>query len=392
MRNSLIALGLTAVVTHPASAYDGLVTKQSFDYPGAFTTVGGATIKQVKVGYETLGKLDAAGTNAILIPHFFSGNSHFAGRYKADDKAAGYWDGIVGPGKALDTDKYFLISVDTLCNINTMDGITVTTGPASTDPDTGKPYAMRFPEVQIHDFVTIQKAVLDKLGVKKLHAVMGASMGSLQSYEWAATYPAMVERLIAVIPAAQIDAYGIERVRHWGDIIKLDPAWKHGDYYGGPEPIDGLVAAFKVLSLDTLAPEWGDAAYGRKWADPAKDPAKSYDNLYAVEAAADASALARAKSSDADNLICLARANELFTVGGKDSLEEGLKPIKAKTLLLPSHNDHLLFPEATRHVRDLLQAQGTKVEYQELAGPMGHVNGVVGMGQAADLVAKFLAE
>jgi len=392
MRNSLIALGLAATFTQPALAYDGLVTKQSFDYPGAFTTVGGATIKQVKVGYETLGKLDAAGTNAILIPHFFSGNSHFAGRYKADDKAPGYWDAIVGPGKALDTDKYFLISVDSLCNINTKDGITVTTGPASIDPDTGKPYAMRFPEVQIHDFVTIQKALLDKLGVKKLHAVMGASMGSLQSYEWAATYPAMVERLIAVIPAAQIDAYGIERVRHWGDIIKLDPAWKHGDYYGGPEPIDGLVAAFKVLSLDTLAPEWGDAAYGRKWADPTKDPAKSYDNQYAVEAAADASALARAKSSDADNLICLARANELFTVGGKATLEEGLKPITAKTLLLPSHNDHLLFPEATRHVRDLLQAQGTKVEYQELAGPMGHVNGVVGMGQAADTLTRFLSE
>ena len=147
MRNSLIALGLAAVVTQPALAYDGLVTKQSFDYPGAFTTVGGATIKQVKVGYETLGKLDAAGTNAILIPHFFSGNSHFAGRYKADDKAAGYWDVLVGPGKALDTDKYFLISIDTLCNINTKDGITVTTGPASIDPDTGKPYALRFPEV-----------------------------------------------------------------------------------------------------------------------------------------------------------------------------------------------------------------------------------------------------
>ena len=392
MRNSLAALGLMALVTQPALAYDGLVAKQSFDYPGVFTTVGGAPIKQVRVGYETLGKLDAAGSNAILIPHFFSGTSHFAGRYKADDKAPGYWDAIVGPGKPLDTDKYFLISVDSLCNINTKDGITVTTGPASIDPDTGKPYAMRFPEVQIHDFVTIQKALLDKLGVKKLHAVMGASMGSLQSYEWAATYPAMVERLIAVIPAAQIDAYGIERVRHWGDIIKLDPAWKHGDYYGGPEPIDGLVMAFKVLSLDTLSPEWGDAAFGRKWADPAKDPAKSWDNQYAVEAAADASALARAKNTDADNLICLARANELFTVGGKETLEEGLKAIKAKTLLLPSRNDHLLFPEATRHVRDLLQAQGTKVEYQELAGPMGHVNGVVGMGQAADTITKFLSD
>jgi len=147
MRNSLIAFGLAAFVTHPALAYDGLVAKQRFDYPGVFTTVGGAAIKQVAVGYETLGTLDTSGSNAILIPHFFSGNSHFAGRYKADDKAPGYWDAIVGPGKPLDTDKYFLSGIDSLCNINTKDGVTITTGPASIDPDTGKPYALRFPEV-----------------------------------------------------------------------------------------------------------------------------------------------------------------------------------------------------------------------------------------------------
>ncbi|WP_229743599.1 E22 family MetX-like putative esterase [Aliidongia dinghuensis] len=392
MRHGLMALGLAATVAGPAGAYDGLVEKQSFTYPGAFTTVGGATIAQVKVGYETLGKLDAAGSNAILIPHFFSGTSHFAGRYKADDKAPGYWDALVGPGKPLDTDKYFLISVDSLCNINVKDGIAVTTGPASIDPGTGKPYGSHFPEVQIRDFVTVQKALLDKLGVKKLHAVMGASMGSMQSYEWAASYPSMVERLIAVIPSAQADAYTIERVRHWGDIVKLDPNWKHGDYYGGPEPLDGLTMAFKVLSLDTLAPEWGAAQFGRKWADPAKDPAKSPDNLYAVETGADAAALSRAKAADAGNFVCLVRANELFTVGGKDDLAEGLKTVKAKTLLLPSHNDHLLFADATRHVRDLLDAQGTKVEYHELDGPLGHVNGVVGMGQAAAIVQKFLAE
>src|SRR5215469_15381417 len=130
MRSRILGALVAATLTTPAWALDDIVPKQSFAL-ATYVTVGGQRIPDVRIGYETYGTLDAAKDNAILVPHFFSGNSHVAGRYKADDKARGYWDAITGPGKALDTDKYFIIGVDSLCNLNTNDGITITTGPAS---------------------------------------------------------------------------------------------------------------------------------------------------------------------------------------------------------------------------------------------------------------------
>src|SRR5215510_9640730 len=165
------AVAVLSALVFSASAFAQLLTEKKFFTLPQYTTAGGKTIKQVRVGYETYGKLNAAGTNAIFVPHFFSGNSHAAGRYKADDKAAGYWDSVIGPGKAFDTDKYFVFSADTLVNVNTKDPNTVTTGPASVNPATGKPYGMSFPIVTIRDFVNVQKALADSLGVKRFAAV-----------------------------------------------------------------------------------------------------------------------------------------------------------------------------------------------------------------------------
>ncbi len=176
-----------------------LVTEKKFFTLPQYTTQGGKTIKNVRVGYETYGKLNAAGTNVVFVPHFFSGTSHAAGRYKADEKAAGYWDAIIGPGKAIDTDKYFVVSADTLVNLNVKSPMVGTSGPATINPDTGKPYGSTFPVVSIADFVRVHKALLDSLGVKKLAAAAGASMGSLQAMQWAAEDPGYVERVIHVI-------------------------------------------------------------------------------------------------------------------------------------------------------------------------------------------------
>src|ERR1017187_2361156 len=198
-----------------ALAYDGPVDKKTFTMP-SYTTVGGKTLKNVRFGFESYGKLNARGDNAIFIAHFFSGNSHAAGKYKPEDKAPGYWDAIIGAGKPLDTDKYFVVSADTLANLGANDPAVVTTGPSSIDPDTGKPYGMRFPIVTMRDFVNTQKALADALGVRKFAAVMGASMGSLQTMEWAAAYPDMVERAIAVIPGGlEADPYLIGRLNLW---------------------------------------------------------------------------------------------------------------------------------------------------------------------------------
>ncbi len=150
-----------------ARAFDGPVEKKVFTLP-SFTTGAGKVIKDVRVGYEIYGTLNAAGDNAIFVPHFYSGTSHAAGKYKPADAAPGYWDPIIGAGRPLDTDKYFVISADALTNLNTKDPNVTTTRPASINPDTGKPYAMIFPVVSYRDTVRVHKALVDSLGVKKL--------------------------------------------------------------------------------------------------------------------------------------------------------------------------------------------------------------------------------
>ena len=179
---------------------DLLAVKRRFDL-AELQCLSGATISNVAIGYETYGELNAARDNAILIAHFFSGSSHAAGKYAPDDPQPGYWDAIVGPGKAVDTNRYFVISSDTLVNLNVHDKNVITTGPASLDPATQKPYGLKFPAVAIADFVRVQKALIDSLGIKRLHAVMGPSMGGLQTFEWAASFPECVGRIIPVIAA-----------------------------------------------------------------------------------------------------------------------------------------------------------------------------------------------
>ena len=211
-RRAFLGVALAMVATTIA-AYDGLVEKKTFAL-ASYTTVGGKTIRNVRIGYETYGMLNAAGDNAIFIPHFYSGTSHAAGKYTPSDAAPGYWDAIIGSGKPIDTDKYFVVSADTLVNLNTKDPRVVTTGPASVDPDTGKPYGMTFPVVAYRDSVRVHKALVDSLGVKKLKAVAGASGGSLQAMEWAAVYPDFVERVIHVIGPGfgiEVDLRAVDR-------------------------------------------------------------------------------------------------------------------------------------------------------------------------------------
>src|SRR5262245_63551059 len=172
----LIALAALSLA-EPAGAQDLIVKKQVFEIAG-FNTQFGRTLKDVKVGWESYGTLNADKSNAILICHFFSGTGHAAGKYAEADKVPGYWDAIIGPGKAIDTDKFFVLSSDTLVNLSPADPTVTTTGPASSDPDTGKPYGYLspqnekgFPIVSIRDFIEVQKRLVDSLGIKKLAMV-----------------------------------------------------------------------------------------------------------------------------------------------------------------------------------------------------------------------------
>ena len=381
------AVAALAMLVFSASAFAQLLTEKKFYTLPQYTTAGGKTIRQVRVGYETYGKLNAAGTNAIFVPHFFSGNSHAAGRYKADDKVAGYWDAIIGPGKAIDTDKYFVISADTLVNLNVKSPMTGTAGPATINPDTGKPYGSSFPVVSIRDFVRVHKALLDSLGVKKLAAVAGASMGSLQAMQWAAEYPDYVERVVHVIgPGLDIHPYVVELANVWAGPIKLDPNWKGGDYYGGAEPTDGLAQALMVVSFTTLHFAWAEKVHGYKWAAEGKNPADAMGNLFAIEDALEKGGKARAASSDAGHFVWLVKANQLY------NLEKEQSRIKAKVLFLPAKTDLVFPPELSRRWADKLRAQGNAVEFYEIDGTSGHLDGIFSIGKVADQIKAFLSK
>jgi homoserine O-acetyltransferase len=387
---SLVVAGvLVAAAVTSAAAEDMIVEKKTFSLP-SYTTVAGATIRDVKVGWEAYGTLNAEKSNAILVAHFFSGSSHAAGKYKVDDKIPGYWDAIIGPGKAIDTNKYYVISSDTLVNLNTGSPTTVTTGPATVNPDTGKPYGTTFPVVSIADFVRVEKALIESLGIKKLRMVAGASMGALQTYEWAASNPEMVDRIMPVIGTAFADDFLVGWLDVWADPIRADADWNGGDYYGRTPPLKGLAAALKVVSHHASHWEITDEANAGAWADPAKDPAKSLDAKFKVQAALDASGTIRAKVSDANHFLYLVKANQLYAPGGAKSLDEAAAKIKAPALVVYQPKD-LVFPgPAVEATIAALKKAGNPVESFALQGKRGHLDGVLSMAQAAETIRAFV--
>jgi homoserine O-acetyltransferase/O-succinyltransferase len=370
-----------------ALAYDGPVEKKVFTLP-SYTTVGGRTIKDVRVGYETYGKLNATGDNAIFVPHFFTATSHAAGKYAPTDAAPGYWDPIIGAGKPIDTDKYFVISADALTNLNTKDPNVATTGPSTINPETGKPYGMAFPVVTFRDTVRVHKALVDSLGVKRLHAVVGASGGSMQAMEWAATYPDFVPRVVHVVgPGFDISPYVIEMLDVWMTPIRLDPKWNNGDYYGRDEPQDGVANALKIITITTRAPGWAEKTFGYKPADPAKDPAAAMGNAYAIEDTLMKTGLARAKTADANSMLYTSKANQLYRL-----TDDEVKGIKAKILFVPSASDAIFPPELSRRAAERYRAQGGVAEVVVIEGDGGHLEGVLNVAKQGEAIRAFLAK
>jgi homoserine O-acetyltransferase len=380
----LAALLLVAVAC-AARAEVGLVEKMVFSLP-SYTTVAGQVIKQVRVGYETYGQLNARGDNAIFIAHFYSGTSHAAGKYKESDVAPGYWNSIIGKGKPIDTDKYFVVSADTLANLNTKDPNVTTTGPSSLNPDTGKPYGLSFPIVALRDSVRVHKALLDSLGVKKLVTAAGASGGSIQAMEWGALYPDFVERVLHVIgPGFDIHPYVIEQLDVWTLPIKLDPKWNNGDYYGRDEPVDGVSQALKIVTIAARHFGWAEKTFGYKWGDEKKNPADALANGFQIEAALNAAGMARAKSTDANSMIYMSKANQLYRLTDAE-----VKGIKAKILFVPAMSDLLFPPELSRRALERFRAQGGRAEITVIEGDGGHLDGVLAVAKAGEAIRAFI--
>ena len=364
-----------------------MVTKQKFSMDN-FQTFGGKNIERVNVGWEAYGTLNKDKSNVILITHFFSGNSHAAGKYSESDAMPGYWDSIIGPDKAIDTNKYYVISSDTLVNASAFDKNVITTGPATIDPKTGKPYGLTFPVVTIRDFVNVQKALIDSLGIKKLHAVVGASMGSLQAIEWSVVYPEMVERMISVIGAAEMDAWLVAGLESWAAPIKQDPNWNGGDYYQGEAPKRGLQLSLASITQDAMHPAIFNASNPNHQAIN-KAALHDINANFPVVDWLYAAAGAKVNIIDANHILYLVRANQLFIAGHDNDLAGSLKKITAKTLFLPAANDLVLFPSMAKKAHDLL---GEKSQYEEIQGMWGHLDGLFSISSKAQAISTFLED
>ncbi len=322
----------------------------------------------VKMGYETYGTLNAAGDNAILVCHFFTGTGHAAGKFAESDPLPGWWDALIGPGKTIDTRKYFVICSDSFSNINAHNPRVITTGPATIDPETGKPYAMTFPIFTLDDVVQSQRMLLDQLGVKRLRLVIGPSMGGLQAFLWGKMYGDMVEKIMSVVATPMVRPATLMVPNQLGiEAIMLDPRWNGGEYYGGELPRNGLLLAFKILVTSTRTDHWAAANFGRRLATEGsgagKDPFKSFAGRFLVEEEIEKTVIQRMQFFDANSYIYIAKANTLFDLCEPgQTLEQALGRLNMPVKMIIDESD-LLFTREQAELATPMLPHGQTVYY-----------------------------
>ena len=240
---------------------DGLVAIRYYTFGSAetpFVLENRQTLPSVTTAYEVYGRLNTERDNVILVEHGLTGSSHAAGRYSTENRRAGYWDALIGPGKVFDTDRYCVVAP------NALGGCRGSTGPASLDPRTEKPYGLTFPIVTVRDMARAQKRLIDHLGIRRLHLVVGGSMGGMQAYEWAVTYPDMVRAICPIASCARTGAQSIAFNECMRRAIMLDPDWRKGEYYDRAAPAAGLALARMIGTITYLSDPIMEQMFGRK--------------------------------------------------------------------------------------------------------------------------------
>lgn len=385
---SNVVLWFTYVVFSVSVNAQLLVEKQQFTIE-SFKTFNGHTVEKMNLGWEAYGQLNADKSNAILITHYFTGTSHAAGKYRKEEAQPGYWDTIIGPGKAIDTNRFYVISMDTPVNANAHHPDVITTGPASINPETGKPWGLSFPVLTIRDFVNTQKALIDSLGIDRLHAVVGSSMGSMQAIDWAAAYPEKVAKMVSVIGAAEADAWLVAGLQKWADPIIADAKWNDGDYYTNDKPLAGLTQSLAIITQEAMHPR----IFNQLNPDHSpleKKPLNDIRANFSVVNWLQTAAAKRAEQMDANHILYLVRACQLFMGGYNNDLQNGLQAIEADTLFLPATGDLLLFPDMAKKAHEQLKNLGKSSEYREIAGDWGHLDGIYNIQSQASALQTFL--
>ncbi len=359
-----------------------------FQPPHLLGTAGGREIGPITVAYETYGELSPRRDNAIFVCHALTGDAHAAGYHAPEDRKPGWWDGFIGPGKGLDTDKYFIICA------NVLGGCQGTTGPSSVRAETGQPWSRDFPVITVGDIIEVHAALVRQLGIDCLLATIGGSLGGMQVLEWAARYPNQINSAIVLAAGATLSAQGIAFHAVGQRAIQADPKFKDGNYYGDDGPRYGLALARMVAHITYLSVESIEMKFGRKLQDAEK---LAYDLLketeFQIESYLHYQGKRFVERFDANSYIYLTKAMNYFNLADSyGSLVQALGRTNARFLITSYDTDWLFPTEQSKELVAALIAAQRHVTFLELNSPYGHDAFLIELEQLASVVRPFLEQ
>ena len=344
----------------------------------------GQELGPISVTYETYGTLNADRSNAILILHALTGDAHAAGRHSGERKP-GWWHTMIGPGKAFDTEKYFII-----CS-NVLGGCQGTTGPASINAATGKPFGMTFPVICIQDMVAVQKILIDHLGIKKLLNVAGGSMGGLQALEWVVAYPEMVHSAVVIATNYRHSAQQIALHVVGRRAIMADPDWREGDYYGQSIPAKGLALARMIGHITYMSEKSMDEKFGRKLSEKNGADGKVFSADFEVENYLRYRGDSFVQRFDANSYLYLTKAVDNYDLTETKSLKELFRDIRTKFLVITFASDWLYPSYQLKDLVKALKANQIDVSDVEINSDYGHDAFLIPNDGQTHVVTHFLA-
>ncbi len=363
----------------------GIVAPHDFVYPKPFTFKSGQTLPGFTLRYETYGTLNATRDNAILICHALSGDHHCAGLHTPEDRKPGWWNNLIGPGKAVDTRRFYVICA------NVLGGCQGSTGPSSLNPATNRPYGLAFPFVTILDMVRAQKILLDHLGVSELHAVIGGSMGGMQAILFSIEFPHFVRRVVAMATTAREGAQAIAFNEVGRQAIMQDPDWNSGDYAKGGGPRVGLAIARMMAHITYVSDASMDRKFGRRKKTSVNGDSYNFDIQFEVESYLRHQGQSFINRFDANSYLYITRALDHFDLAhAYGSLEAAFAGVQAETLVVGFTSDWLFPPEQNRAIAHALLRAGKRVSYAELATDLGHDSFLLESEELYRLVRNFL--
>ncbi len=349
----------------------GIVEKQVYTFaepPHEMILECGEKLGPISISYETYGQLNQDKSNVILVCHALTGDSHVAGYYSKDDPKPGWWDIMVGPEKGIDTDKYFVI-----CS-NILGSCMGSTGPCSYDPKTVEPYGHDFPVVTIGDMVSAQKALLDHLGINKILAVIGGSIGGMQVLEWCIRYPDMVVAAIPLATTMKHSALAIAFNEVARQAIMADPNWNNGNYYNGPKPDLGLAVARMIGHITYLSDESMRIKFGRRLQDKS-DFSFNFDADFQVESYLRYQGAKFVDRFDANSFLFITKAADYYDLEkehGSGSAVKAFAKAKARFLIVSFTSDWLYPTYQSKAMVQAMKKNGLDVSFFEIEAEWGH--------------------